>query len=66
MEAVTWYDKDQDKWKIQTTPKYHGSFERVGRGLEPMEGMDFIHTGKFFAVAKDKETMDRYIQHCFN
>ena len=64
VEAVVWYDKDQDKWKIQTTPKKPGSFERVGRGLIPMEGMDFVHTGKFFAVAPDKETMNKYIKHC--
>ena len=64
-EAVVWYDKFSKSWKIQTTPKYPGSFERVGRPLKYMKGMVFIHPEAFFAVAPDKETMDKYIKYCF-
>ena len=65
VEAVMWFDEIQNTYKIQTTPVEVGSFQRVGRGLTPMEGMIFVHQGQFFAVAPDRETMERYIKYIF-
>jgi len=65
VEAVMWFDKDQNTYKIQTTPIEVGSFQRVGRGLLPMDGMTFVHQGQFFAVAPNRETMERYIKNIF-
>jgi len=60
-----WFDDEQNTYKIQTTPVKIGSFQRVGRGLTPMDGMTFVHQGQFFAVAPNRETMERYIKYIF-
>jgi uncharacterized UPF0160 family protein len=65
VEAVMWFDEEQNTYKIQTTPVEIGSFQRVGRGLTPMDGMTFVHQGQFFAVAPNRETMERYIKYIF-
>jgi len=61
-----WYDKVQDKYKIQAVPVEPGSFE-FGIGIDPalkeqIPGVEFIHNGKFFAVAKDKKSLEMLIK----
>jgi len=66
VEAVVWEDDKAGDWKIQVAPAEPGSFERVGRGLEPRDYMKFVHAGKFFAVAPERASMERYVKEIFD
>jgi uncharacterized UPF0160 family protein len=66
VEAVVWEDDKAGDWKIQVAPVEPGSFERVGRGLEPRDYMKFVHAGQFFAVAPDRASMERYVRDIFD
>ena len=63
IEAVVWWDPDQQKWKARTVPKEHGSFEANGRMFLPDASMEFVHQAGFFAVAKDRETMVKFLKN---
>ena len=65
IDLVIWYDKIQNKWKIQQVPDSPGSFGRRGRPVpyrDPLpEGCEFLHRGNFFGVFNSKEALIDYI-----
>ena len=67
IEAVIWFDKNQNCYKAQVVPVEPGSFKRVGRGFKPdtTGKMSFVHTGEFFCVAPNKEVLLEYLQKHF-
>jgi len=61
IEAVHWYDEELDTYNIQTTNAKAGSYDKVGKSLLPDPTMEFVHVAGFFAVAKTKDIMVKYI-----
>lgn len=65
IEAVVWYDDKLHTYNVQTTNTEPGSYDKVGKQLYPCGTMDFVHANKFFAVAKDRETLITYLNQNF-
>lgn len=53
--------EDSELWHAQILPVKSGEYEQHGRRFEPDESMEFVHSNGFFCVAKDKETMVKYL-----
>ncbi|WP_188110030.1 MYG1 family protein [Sulfurimonas hydrogeniphila] len=62
IKAVVWQDEADGSYKIKISPKKVGSFELNARRLPQDESMEFVHSAGFFAVAKDRETMSKYLK----
>lgn len=62
IKAVAWYDRHQEKYKIQVSPIDYNCFELHGPILKPNKIMDFVHNNGFLAVARDLETLLVYIE----
>lgn len=67
IEAVIWFDKNQNCYKAQVVPVAPGSFQRVGKGFKPdtTGKMSFVHPGEFFCVAPDRTTLINYLKKHF-
>jgi len=63
IEAVIWFNTKQGNWQAQVTPKQSGSFEFNGRKFLPDDSMEFVHAAGFFAVAKDRETLIKFLKN---
>lgn len=61
VKRVVWFDKDQNKWKVQVPPLKPGKFELNGEKLMPADEMEFVHAAGFFAVAPSKEILESYL-----
>jgi uncharacterized UPF0160 family protein len=62
IKAVVWKDEHEKNFKIKIAPKQLGSFHLNAKKLPQDNSMEFVHSAGFFAVAKDEETMKRYLQ----
>jgi uncharacterized UPF0160 family protein len=52
VKAITWFDKKQGKWLIQSVPEKEGSFQLHGPFLKQgATKMNFVHNAGFFAVS---------------
>lgn len=61
IRAVMWQDPHTGEQKAQVVPVQEGSMEFSVEGFEPDPSMTFVHKNKFFCVAKDRETMIKYL-----
>lgn len=67
VDAVIWYNEDNDTWGIKTITKTNDSYEPNGKTLPEDPIMNFVHKAGFYGVAKDKETMLSYLdKHILN
>jgi len=61
IKAVVWQDLHDNNWKVQIPPKRLGSFELNAKALKQDDSMEFVHSSGYFAVAKDEESMRKFI-----
>jgi len=62
IKAIVWEDENDGKYKVQIPPKRLGSFELNGKALVQDSDMEFVHSAGFFGVARDEESMKRYLR----
>ncbi len=62
IKAVVWEDEDEKNYKVKIPPKYLGSFELNGKALVQDNSMEFVHSSGHFAIAKDEDTMKKYLK----
>ena len=62
IKAVVWEDEEDGKYKVKIPSKRLGSFDLNGKALPQDDSMEFVHSAGFFAIAKDEETMKRYLK----
>jgi uncharacterized UPF0160 family protein len=62
VDVVVWQDKKSKAYKAGVPPKEAGSFELWGEPFKKDGMMEFVHPVGFFAVAKDKKTMKKYLK----
>jgi len=62
IKAVVWEDEEDGKYKVKIPSKRLGSFDLNGKALPQDDSMEFVHSAGFFAIAKDEETMKKYLK----
>jgi len=61
IKAVVWEDEAEKNWKVKIPAKKLGSYELVTKPLEDDGTMEFVHSSGFYAIAKDEETMKKFL-----
>jgi len=61
IKAVVWEDEDEKKWKVKIPSTRLGSYDLNGKTLVSDDSMEFIHSAGHFAIAKDEETMKKFL-----
>ena len=61
IKAVVWEDEYEKNWKVKIPPKKLGSFELNAKAFAQDNSMEFVHSSGHFAIAKDEETMKRFL-----
>ena len=62
IKAVVWEDEIEKNYKVKIPPKRLGSFELNSKPFTTDETMDFIHSSGHFAIAKDEESMIKFLE----
>ena len=65
IKAVVWEDEIENNYKVKIPSKRLGSFELNGRALKPDSSMEFVHSAGHFAIAKDEQTMIKFLEKQF-
>jgi len=64
-DVIIWYDDGKDTWNAQTIPDKKGSYGKRGRSIrcsdELPDGIEFVHKGEFFMVAKTYDDLMSYL-----
>jgi len=61
IKAVVWEDTEENNWKVKIPSKRLGSFDLNGKALKQDNSMEFVHTAGHFAIAKDEDTLKKYL-----
>jgi len=62
IKAVVWEDETEQNIKMQIAPARAENNKLKAKKLTMDDSMEFVHSGGFLAIAKDRETMKKYIQ----
>jgi uncharacterized UPF0160 family protein len=62
IKAVVWEDEIENNYKVKIVPKRVGSFELVTKPFPQDKMMEFVHSAGHFAIAKDEETMKKFLR----
>lgn len=65
IKAVAWEDEDENNWKVKIVSKRAGSFELVCKSFQNDSSMEFVHSNGHFAIAKDRETLSKFLAKHF-
>jgi len=60
IKAVVW--EDNKKYKLQLIPKHTDTFQFSIQALQQDKDMDFVHSNGFFAIADNKNIMQKFIE----
>lgn len=66
IKAVVWEDEDESNWKARIVSKRAGSFELAYKSFQSDSSMEFVHSNGHFAIAKDRETLSRFLGKHFS
>lgn len=61
IKAVVWEDLDEKNWKVRIPFKKQGSFELNAKAFKQDISMEFVHSSGHFAIAKDKKSMNDFL-----
>jgi uncharacterized UPF0160 family protein len=61
IKAVVWEDEEENNWKVKIPSKRLGSFELHGKAFSQDSSMEFVHSAGHFAIAKDEQTMIKFL-----
>jgi len=62
IKAVVWKDSDENDWKVKIPSKRPGSFELNAKAFSMDDSMKFVHSSGHFAIAKDEESMRKFLE----
>jgi hypothetical protein len=62
IKAVVWEDEIEKNFKVKIVPKRLGSFDLVTKPFQDDGTMEFVHSAGHFAIAKDEDTMIRFLE----
>lgn len=65
IKAVVWEDKGDKTWKVKVPSKKLDSFELTSEPFKQDNNMEFVHSSGYFAIAKDKEQMKKFLKKNF-
>lgn len=62
IKAVVWEDEAEGNYKVKIPQKRTGSFELAHRGFKNDQSMEFVHSSRHFAVAKDRTILSQFLK----
>ena len=66
IKAIVWEDIEDNNYKVKIPPKKLGSYDLVTKPFKDDKTMEFVHSAGHFAIAKDEESMKKFLRKQFS